>query len=179
MAAMIIHGVQPGPMLMIQHPHFIYEVVAMTTLASITILLFGLFGVRPLLHVLKVRRAILMPIVFLLCTIGAFATASRMFDVYAMIAIGIVAFLLRRRGYEMAPLVLGLVLGPLLDKSLRRGLVLSDGSLLPFFTRPIALAFAVVTVFTILLYAPPFKRAVNRVTGALSAGIKSLFIRRT
>ena len=179
MAAMIIHGVQPGPMLMIQNPHFIYEVVAMTTLASITILLFGLFGVRPLLHILKVRRAILMPIVFLLCTIGAFATASRLFDIYAMLAIGLVAFFLRRRGYEMAPLVLGLVLGPLLDKSLRRGLVLSDGSLLPFFTRPIALAFALVTVFTILLYVPPFKRVVNRVTNGAKAGVKSLFVRRT
>ena len=139
MAAMIIHGIQPGPMLMIQHPHFVYEVVAMTTLASITILLFGLFGVRPLLHVLRVRRTVLMPIVFLLCTVGAFATASRLFDVYAMLAIGIGAFFLRRRGYEMAPLVLGLVLGPLLDKSLRRGLVLSDGSLAPFFTRPICI----------------------------------------
>ena len=85
MAAMIIHGVQPGPMLMIQHPQFIYDVVAMTTLATITILLFGLFGVRPLLHILKVRRAILMPIVFLLCTIGAFATASRLFDVAVLL----------------------------------------------------------------------------------------------
>src|SRR5215210_6088169 len=157
MAAMIIHGVQPGPMLMIQHPHFIYQVVAMTTLASITILLFGLFGVRPLLHVLKVRRGILMPIVFLLCTVGAFATASRLFDIYAMLAIGIGAFFLRRRGYEMAPLVLGLVLGPLLDKSLRRGLVLSDGSLAPFFTRPICMAFAAVTIFTVLLYVPLFR----------------------
>src|SRR5207244_11304849 len=105
MAAMIIHGVQPGPMLMIELPQFIYHVVAMTTLASITILLFGLFGVKPLLQILKVRRAILMPIVFLLCTIGAFATASRLFDVYAMIAIGIIAFFLRKRGYELAPLV--------------------------------------------------------------------------
>ena len=87
--------------------------------------------------VLKVRRSVLMPIVFLLCIVGAFASASRLFDIYAMLAIGIGAFFLRRRGYEMAPLVLGLVLGHLLDKSLRRGLVLSDGSLAPFFTRPI------------------------------------------
>ena len=178
MAAMIIHGVQPGPMLMIQHPHFIYQVVAMTTLASITILLFGLFGVRPLLHILKVRRAILMPIVFVLCTVGAFATASRLFDVYAMLAIGILAFFLRRRGYEMAPLVLGMVLGPLLDKSLRRGLVLSDGSLGPFFSRPISMVFAAVTIFTILLYVPPFKRQVVRVRGAVGSGIRALFARR-
>jgi putative tricarboxylic transport membrane protein len=179
MAAMIIHGIQPGPMLMIEHPMFIYHVVAMTTLASVTILLFGLFGVRPLLKVLKVRRNILMPIVYLLCVVGAFASASRMFDVYAMLVIGIGAFFLRRRGYEMAPLVLGLVLGPLLDKSLRRGLVLSDGSIVPFFTRPIALAFATVTIFTFLLYVPPFKRVVNRITGAVSGGVRALFARRT
>jgi len=178
MAAMIIHGIQPGPMLMIQHPHFVYEVVAMTTLASVTILLFGLFGVRPLLHVLRVKRAVLMPIVFLLCTVGAFATASRLFDVYVMLAIGIGAFFLRRRGYEMAPLVLGLVLGPLLDKSLRRGLVLSDGSLAPFFTRPICIAFATVTIFTFLLYVPAFKTAVNRASGAAGNGLKALFTRR-
>ncbi len=174
MAAMIIHGIQPGPMLMIEHPQFIYEVVAMTTLASIAILLFGLFGVRPLLHILKVRRAILMPIVFLVCTVGAFATASRLFDVYAMLTIGIGAFFLRRRGYEMAPLVLGMVLGHLLDKSLRRGLVLSDGSLAPFFTRPICMGFAAVTIFTILLYVPAFKAGVRRVTGAAIGLLKSL-----
>jgi putative tricarboxylic transport membrane protein len=135
----------------------------MTTLASITILLFGLFGVRPLLLVLKVKRSVLMPIVFLLCTVGAFASASRLFDIYAMMTIGIGAFFLRRRGYEMAPLVLGLVLGPLLDKSLRRGLVLS----------------ATVTIFTILLYVPPFKAAVKRVTGAVGGAIGSVLGRRT
>src|SRR3954462_1910984 len=177
MAAMIIHGIQPGPMLMIEHPQFIYHVVAMTTLASITILLFGLFGVRPLLKVLKVRRGILMPIVFLLCTVGAFAPASRLFDIWMMLAIGIGAFFLRRRGYEMAPLVLGLVLGPLLDKSLRRGLVLSDGSIVPFFTRPIAMVFAAVTIFTILLYVPPFKRAVTAVKSAVFGGVRGMFRR--
>jgi putative tricarboxylic transport membrane protein len=78
----------------------------------------------------------------------------------------------------MAPLVLGLVLGPLLDKSLRRGLVLSDGNFGAFFTRPIALAFAIVTLFTVLLYVPPFKRAVNRVRGAVMNGARSLFARR-
>src|ERR1700733_2021438 len=161
MAAMIIHGIQPGPMMLIQNPQFVYEVVAMTTLASITILLFGLFGVRPLLLVLKVRRAVLMPIVFLLCTVGAFASASRLFDIYCMLAIGIGAFFLRRRGYQMAPFVLGLVLGGLLDKSLRRGLVLSDGSLWPFFTRPICIAFASVILLTVLLQVPAVRAALH------------------
>ncbi|MFO1285746.1 MAG: tripartite tricarboxylate transporter permease [Rubrivivax sp.] len=177
MAAMIIHGIQPGPMLMVQNPRFVYEVVAMTTLATVTILLFGLFGVRPLLHVLRVRRHILMPIVFVLCTVGAFATASRLFDIYAMLAIGVLAFFLRRRGYEMAPLVLGLVLGPLLDKSLRRGLVLSDGSVVPFFTRPICIAFASVTIFMILMYVPAFRAGVGRLRGAVVAALSAPFRR--
>ncbi|HEX7388047.1 MAG TPA: tripartite tricarboxylate transporter permease [Castellaniella sp.] len=172
MAAMIIHGVQPGPMLMVEHPDFILHVVAMTTLASFAILLFGLFGVRPMLQVLKVPRDILMPIVFMLCVVGSFAVASRVFDVYVMVAIGIGAYFLRRRGYEMAPLVLGLVLGPLLDRSLRRGLVLSDGSLVPFFTRPISMVLATITIFMFLLYVPPFRAALNRGWGFVTRGIR-------
>jgi putative tricarboxylic transport membrane protein len=125
-----------------------------------------------------VRRAVLMPIVFLLCVVGAFATASRLFDVWVMLAIGVGAFFLRRRGYEMAPLVLGLVLGPLLDKSLRRGLVLSDGSLAPFVTRPICIAFGLVTLFTILLYVPAFKAAVLRTRSAAGQGLRALFARK-
>jgi len=167
MAAMIIHGIQPGPMLMVQNPQFVYDVVAMTSLATVTILVFGLFLVRPLMVVLRVRHTVLMPIVFVLCTVGAFAIASRLFDVYVMIAVGIGAFFLRRRGYEMAPFVLGLVLGDLLDKSLRRGLVLSDGSVAPFFTRPICAALAAVTVFTMLMYIPAFSTRARRAWGAL------------
>ena len=170
MAAMIIHGIQPGPMLMIEHPQFVYDVVAMTSLATVSILVFGLFMVRPLLLVLRIKRTVLMPIIFLLATVGAYASASRLFDVYVMLAVGIGAFFLRRRGYQMAPFVLGLVLGQLLDKSLRRGLVLSDGSIEPFFTRPICTGFAIVTFATMLLYVP----ACNALARRGIAGAKSL-----
>jgi len=178
MAAMIIHGIQPGPMLMIEHPQFIYDVVAMTSLATVSILVFGLFLIKPLLLVLKIKRTVLMPIIFLLCTVGAFAGASRLFDIYCMIAIGIGAFFLRLRGYQMAPFVLGLVLGGLLDKSLRRGLVLSDGSIEPFFTRPISLGFATVTILILLLYIPAFKSLLASLGGAVSKQIQRLTSRR-
>jgi putative tricarboxylic transport membrane protein len=161
LAAMIIHGIQPGPMLMIEHPRFIFDVVAMTSLAMCSILVFGLFLVRPLLYVLRVPRTVLMPIIFLLCTIGAYANSSRLFDIYAMLAVGIGAFFLRRRGYQMAPFVLGLVLGGLLDKSLRRGLVLSDGSLVPFVTRPISATLASVILLTVLLQVPAVRSAMH------------------
>lgn len=151
MAAMIIHGVQPGPMLMVSQPQFVYDVVTMTLFATLAILFFGLFMVRPLLKIIQVPRSIIMPIIFVLCTVGSFSIASRLFDVYIMLAIGVAGFVLRKLGYPMAPFVLGLVLGDIVDKSLRRGLVLSDGSLAPFFTRPISAVIFAIVLFTIFM----------------------------
>jgi putative tricarboxylic transport membrane protein len=101
--------------------------------------------------VLAVPRERLMPVVFVLCTIGAFAITSRVFDIWVMLAFGVLGFVLREMKYPMAPLVLGLVLGDILDKSLRRGLVLSDGSLVPFLIRPISLVLWVTIAITVLL----------------------------
>ncbi len=163
MAAMIIHGVQPGPMLMVNNPQFVYDVVAMTLLATLGMLFFGLFLVKPLLVIVRIPRSIIMPVIFVLCTVGSFAIASRLFDVYLMLAIGVFAFMLRRRGYPIPPFVLGLVLGDILDKSLRRGLTLSDGNFAPFFTRPICALLATVTIFTMLMYVPAFNRLVHAI----------------
>ena len=77
MAAMIIHGAQPGPMLMVNQPQFVYDVVAMTLVATLAMLFFGLFLVRPILWMLRVPREIIMPIVFVLCVVGSFAIAAR------------------------------------------------------------------------------------------------------
>lgn len=170
MAAMIIHGVQPGPMLMVNNAQFVYDVVAMTLLATLGMLFFGLFLVKPLLLVVRIPRTIIMPVIFVLCTVGSYAIASRLFDVYLMLAVGVLAFLLRRRGYPIPPFVLGLVLGDILDKSLRRGLTLSNGDFTPFFTRPICAALAAVTVFTMLMYVP----AVNRRVHAAWARVRAM-----
>jgi putative tricarboxylic transport membrane protein len=161
MAAMIIHGVQPGPMLMVSSPQFVYDVVAMTTLATLGMLFFGLFMVRPLLKIIQIPRSIIMPIIFVMCTVGSFAIASRVFDIWLMVAIGVGGFLLRRQNYPIAPFVLGLVLGDILDKSLRRGLQITNGDLTPFLTRPVCAVLAAVTVFTMLMYVPAFNRGVR------------------
>jgi putative tricarboxylic transport membrane protein len=161
MAAMIIHGVQPGPMLMVNNAQFVYDVVAMTLLATLAMLFFGLFLVKPLLAIVRIPRTIIMPVIFVLCTVGSYAIASRLFDVYLMLAVGVCAFLLRRRGYPIPPFVLGLVLGDILDKSLRRGLTLSNGDFTPFFTRPICALLAAVTIFTMLMYVPGVSRRVH------------------
>ncbi len=161
LAAMIIHGVQPGPMLMIQNPQFVYDVVAMNVYATIAMLFFGLFLVRPLLKVLTVPRTIIMPVVFVLCTVGSFAIAQRLFDVWTMLGTGVIIFVLRRYGYHAAPFVLGLVLGDLMDKSLRRGLVISDGDLSPFFTRPICIVLAAIVVLTLVMSIPSANAAIR------------------
>ncbi|NRF69887.1 tripartite tricarboxylate transporter permease [Aquincola sp. S2] len=161
MAAMIIHGVQPGPMLMVNQPRFVYDVVAMTLLATLAMLFFGLFLVKPLLAIVRIPRTVIMPVIFVLCSVGSYAIASRLFDLYLMLAVGVAAFALRRRGYPIPPFVLGLVLGDILDKSLRRGLTLSDGNFAPFFTRPICALLAAITLFTMLMYVPAFNRRVH------------------
>lgn len=146
MAAMMIHGLNPGPMLAITAPQFIYQIVAMLVIADVVKMFYGLVLVRPLLWILLIPRSRLMPIVFVLCTVGAFAITSRLFDIWVMLGAGLLGFVLRELRFPMAPLVLGIVLGDLLDKNLLRGLVLSGGDLTPFFTRPISMGLCALTL---------------------------------
>jgi len=161
-AALFIHGVRPGPMIMIEQPQFVYLVVAMMLLATIAVTVFGLLLARPLLLVLRISRERLMPVVFVLCVIGPYAITQRMFDVWVMLFFGIFGFLLRKMDYPMAPLVLGIILGDLLDKNLRRGLTLSNGDFAPFFTRPISMVFCTLIVLTILASIPSVRRGASR-----------------
>jgi putative tricarboxylic transport membrane protein len=158
-AALFIHGVRPGPMLMIEQPAYVYSIVAMLIFSTVGICVFGLMLTRPLLYVLRIPRERLMPIVFVLCVIGPYALTQRMFDVWVVLFFGVAGFLLKRIHYPMAPLVLGIILGDLLDKNLRRGLTLSDGDISPFFTRPISAVFCALIVLTILYSVPPVRNA--------------------
>ena len=167
LAAMLIHGIIPGPMIMIESPGFIQEVVAMVFLASLAILIFGLSLTRVLLYVLAVPREKLMPIVFVLCAIGSYAITNRMFDVWVMMGFGLVGFVLREMKYPMAPLVLGIILGKILDDNLRRSLVLTDGEILPLFTRPICIVIWVVTLITILMSIGPVRRRIQAMTNTV------------
>lgn len=163
MAAMIIHGIKPGPLIMVENPSFVYDVVAMMLFATIGILIYGLVLTKALVQVLRVPQHLIVPIIFVLCSVGSFAIAGRLFDVYVMLAFGLIGFFLRHFGYPMAPLVLGIVLGDLLEKNLRRALILSDGDLSPFFTRPIAGTVAAMIFATVgwklwSLYLRPVRR---------------------
>ena len=162
LAAMLIHGVRPGPLIMTEAPTFVYDVVAMMMYATIGILIYGLTLTNLLIKVLMVPKPVILPIIFVLCVVGSYAIASRLFDVWVMLGFGVLGFVLRRFKYPVAPLVLGMVLGDLMEKGLRRGLVLSDGSLLPFFTRPISAVIWITIVAVILLKLDVVRRLFRR-----------------
>jgi putative tricarboxylic transport membrane protein len=172
LAAMLIHGIQPGPLIMIENPKFVYDVVAMMFIASIGILIYGLTLTKPLIRVLRAPPTLIMPVIFVLCVIGSYAIAQRMFDVYVMLFFGFAGYLLRQLNFPMAPLVLGIVLGDLMEKNLRRGLVLSDGDLTPFITRPISFVMFTLIALTILMNIPPFQRGVVRAWSAASGAFR-------
>ncbi|WP_417308291.1 tripartite tricarboxylate transporter permease [Devosia sp.] len=157
-AAMFIHGIRPGPLLMTENPSFLYEIVAILLLSTLAFTIFGLSLTRPLVKVLQVPRERLMAVVYVLCVVGSFAITQRMFDVYVMLFFGVVGFILREMKYPMAPLVLGIILGPLLDDNLRRGLKITNGDPSPFFTRPISLVIMLVIIATVLMSIPAVKR---------------------
>jgi putative tricarboxylic transport membrane protein len=101
--------------------------------------------------------------------IGSYSLASRLFDVYTMLGFGALIFVMRRFGYPAAPFVLGIVLGDILDKNLRRGLVLSDGDLTPFFTRPISALMFAICVVSILMNFATVRQAAGRAWSAATA----------
>ncbi|HET9025936.1 MAG TPA: tripartite tricarboxylate transporter permease [Trueperaceae bacterium] len=173
LAALFIHGVRPGPLIMIESPSFVYEVTAMVFMATLSMGFFGILLTKPLLTVLRIPPTRLMPIIMVLCTVGSFAIASRMFDVWVMLAFGIIGFVLRRAGFPLAPLILGVVLGPILDSNLRRGLLLSDGSITPFIMRPISAALWIAILITVLLGVPAVQRALGRLFKGRKAMSKS------
>lgn len=132
----------------------------MMLFATLGILLYGLTLTNLLIKVLMVPKSIIIPIIFVLCVVGSYAISQRLFDVYVMLGFGICGYVLRRMKYPVAPLVLGMVLGDLMEKGFRRGLVLSDGALTPFFTRPISAVIWITIVLVIAIKIPFVQRMI-------------------
>ncbi|MDD5076305.1 MAG: tripartite tricarboxylate transporter permease, partial [Sphaerochaetaceae bacterium] len=174
LAAMYIHGVRPGPLIMVENPQFVYSVVAMFLFATLAMFILGLSMVKTLVKVLEVPRSKLMPVVLVLCVIGAYAVESRHFDIIIMAIFGILGYVMQELDYPVAPMVLGIILGDILDKNLRRALVVTDGSFVPFFTRPIS----IVLIFFILLSIFSKMRWFNLFMGSIKGAIKGMFVKK-
>lgn len=170
LAALWIHNVRPGPLLMIENPNYIYEFSAMFFWGTLAMLIIGLTIVRPMLKILKLKNGILMPLVFIFCTIGTFAINGRPFDLLVMVFFGLMAFPMRKLGFPDAPFVLGLILGPMIDENLRRGLILSNGNFLAFFRSPISRVLVLFVLITLFGRSSP----VRFVTDGVKNAVKSL-----
>jgi len=158
-SALIIHGIQPGPLLIRQHPDLFWGLVASLYLGNGLLLILNLPLIGLWVKVLEIPYKILFPLILLFCLIGVYSMNNLSFDLYVMLFFGVVGWLMRKFGYEGAPLILAFVLGPMLENALRQSLLISQGSFLIFVTRPIsatALGFAFLLLLTTLL--PNFKK---------------------
>jgi putative tricarboxylic transport membrane protein len=150
--ALLIHGMQPGPLLLKEHPEIFWGLVSSMYLGNVMLLVLNLPLIPLWVRVLKIPYRILFPLIVLFCLIGAYSLKNGIFEVVVMIIFGIVGYLFRKFNYDGAPLLLALVLGPLFEINLRQSLLLSEGSFLIFFSRPIS---AVAVSIAIIIFTIP------------------------
>ncbi|MDR5694547.1 MAG: tripartite tricarboxylate transporter permease [Armatimonadota bacterium] len=150
MASLTLLGIRVGPLINRDHPGFLYYIYGVLILANFIMYGFALLMVKPAVRLFSLPRELLMPIISVICVVGAFELNLSMFDVGTMFAFGIVGFLLQRFGFPLAPMVLGAILGPMVDENLRRTLVLYENRpILELFTRPIGIALLILILFTL------------------------------
>lgn len=148
--ALLIHGLQPGPMLFRDRPELANELIVLLLMAAFLTLVVGLLGARPLAWILRVRDEILWALILIVCVLGSYALNQAPVDVWVMLASGALGFVLRQARFPMGPLVLALILGPIAESNLRRALVLSQGDPTILITRPIAAVLLIVTVVSLV-----------------------------
>jgi len=159
LGALLIHGLRPGPLLFQSNPDLVWGVIASMYIGNVMLLVLNLPLVGMWASMLRVPYSILMPLIVTLSAVGVFATDNNVFDMWVMFAFGVIGYLMRKLEFPAAPAVLGLVLGPLVERSLRQSLTISHGDLSIFFTRPIS---AVLTICALLSLFAPLVRALWR-----------------
>jgi putative tricarboxylic transport membrane protein len=158
LGALMIHGVQPGPLILKQHPDIFWGTVASMYVGNGMLLLLNLPLIGIWVKILKIPYPTLFPLILLFCLIGSYSINFTAFDILVMVFFGIVGYILRKLEYEFAPLVLGYVLGPMLERSLRQSLILSDGSFLIFISRPISAVCILASIILLLTPLVPYIR---------------------
>ena len=148
LGAMLIHGLQPGPMILSEHPDLFWGVVISMYLGNVMLLALNLPMIGLWVQVLKVPYRILFPLILLFCIIGVYSINTSRLDILFMILFGVMGYFMRKLDYEAAPLVMAFVLGPMWEGALRQSLLMGKGRFSIFFTRPIS---AVIILFCFLL----------------------------
>jgi putative tricarboxylic transport membrane protein len=155
-AAFLIHGMQPGPLMLVQRPDIVYGIFVAMLMSNIFLLGLSIITIKPFLYLNKLPYAAFSSAIVLMCVVGTFGLYNNMDDLYLMFVFGIVGYYMTKFGYPIAPAILGLVLGDLAELSLRRSLLLSLGDPLIFIQRPLCVILLLAALFS-LLY-PVFKK---------------------
>lgn len=163
--ALVIHGLNPGPMLMIQTPHIFWFTVGNLVLANIFLLIFGLTGIKVFAKVVELPKAILIPLILVLCVVGSYSLNSSMTEVYWMLGFGLLGYFMKIFRFQMGPVILGVILGPLMDTTYRQAMssVGDNGAvfLLDLVTHPLSIILTT-TVVLLLISNTPLKRMIKR-----------------
>ena len=146
LAALIMHGIRPGPYLLRETPEFIYAIFGAMLIANIMFLVIGLAGAKIFSRVTLIPRALLWPSVFAFSLVGSYTYGSSLLDVWIMLIAGVIGFLMARHGFGAAPLVMGLILGGLVEESLSQSMIMFDNNWFAFFDSPIVVFFFILTM---------------------------------
>jgi putative tricarboxylic transport membrane protein len=169
LGALLIHGVTPGPLLISEHPQLFWAVIASMYIGNFILLLLNLPFVPLFANILRVPKKILLPLVVFICITGMYSVNNSILDIWLMLGCGALGYLMRKWGYEGAPLLLALVLGPKMEVAFRQSLMISHGNFGVFLLRPISLIFLLATLLFLLipalraLFKPSRKRALLEV----------------
>lgn len=151
LGALTLHGLTPGPLLFQNQGPIVYGIFAAMLISSVVMLFMEFFGLRVFVKLLSIPKYILLPCVFVLCTIGAYALQNNMNQVFACIIFGVIGFAFKKFDVPTTPFILGFILGPLAEVNLRRGLMRSQGSFTPFLTSPIGAVFLAVALLVVIM----------------------------
>jgi putative tricarboxylic transport membrane protein len=159
LGGLMIQGLVPGPLLFQNSGKIVYGIFAALLVANLVMLVMEFYGLRIFVKLLSIPKHILLPIILTLCVVGAYGLNNRVFDVWTILLFGILGFVLEKYNYPLTPIILGFILGPIAETNLRRGLQLSNGSFIPFLTKPIAAFFIAIAIFSAAMSAyKNFKR---------------------
>lgn len=149
--ALISHGIKPGPMLFVEDIGSVYTVYVALFLAIIVLGIVGTMGVPVFSSIVKIRKSILLPLVFIICIVGTYASQASYFDVLLMLIFGCIGFMLRKFKFPLSPLIIAFVIGGSLESNLRRSLLLDDSGAMIFLTRPLSLLLIVIAIVATIL----------------------------
>jgi len=151
LASMMVHGVQPGPLLMNNHPQIFWGLIVSMYAGNVMLLVLNVPMIGVWVSVLRIPYHIFLPLILLMAVIGAYSVNNSMLDVYLVLLLGIIGYVLRKFDFQLAPLVIGLVLGSLIEKHLREGLFMSRGDISVFYRSPIAVAIWILVLIVMTL----------------------------